>query len=84
MKLWRETVLSIAASLQLTAMSAPVAISATADGRNEAQKRCAPLACAWEHCMQQRKYNTAACAASLELWEECLSRERGGVPAPKR
>ena len=51
------------------------------DGRDAAQRRCAPLACAWEHCVQRHHYrnDTPACAARLREWEACVQRERNAL-----
>lgn len=43
------------------------------DGRYDYEKQCTPLACAFEHCFQQHKYQMVpACVTKLNLYNECV------------
>ena len=43
------------------------------DGRYNYEKQCTPLACAFEHCFQQHKYQMVpACSAKLDLYTKCV------------
>lgn len=55
------------------------------DGRDAAERRCTPLACAFEHCVHQHKYQVApACQEKIELYEQCVKAERDrlGIAPP--
>ncbi len=59
------------------------------DGRDAAERRCTPLACATEHCLQQHKYQmTPPCEAKWALYTACVAEWReklglGAAPAPQ-
>lgn len=76
---------------QLTSTShaqTPTSPQALVDGRDAAERKCTHLACAFEHCFQQHKYQMApACEAKLKQYNECVAEWRAklhlNAPTPR-